>query len=196
MLKKNFVIILAFALPVIFVVLVAVGSYLPSWLVSTNYDFIYATCGDGKNYYSYDVRCSNYLQKLYTVQDGQLIINEVDSSWYLDNEGKPIPENERGNYTARLFWHDTEKNESQEITSTEAQTFQLNPLLTSPDKVTLSNNYDGGAEFFPFFDSNSSYGYYLTKGGHQSRLNLINFDDRYYYEDNFNFIGWILPGRN
>ena len=37
--------------------------------------------------------------------------------------------------------------------------------------------------------------YYIVKGKGKDRLNLINDTDRYYYRNNFQFIGWVLPGR-
>lgn len=177
--KKNFVILLAFALPIIFIAIIALSTYLPSLFISTDYNFIYSSCTDGSNYYSY--RCDGYLQKRYSVMDDKLIINT-------------IPDVDEG-YTARIFLHNTEKNESREITVEEAQTFMLNGLLTSPDGVTVSSYYNRGAGFF-LFDAGSSYGYYLTKGKIRSKLNFINQDNQYYYRDNFQFIGWILSKKN
>jgi len=189
--KKNLIILIAFMLPVALIAIVALSTYLPSLFLSTNYNFVYSSCTDGSNYYSY--RCDNYLQKRYTVVNNNLIVNSIDPTQDSDNDGIPdINEN----YTARIFLHDTKKNESREITLEEAQTLKLNNLLTSPDGLTVSSHYDRGADSLFIFDGGSSYGYYLTKGKSKSKLNLINRDNRYYYRDNFQFIGWILPGRN
>lgn len=175
-------VVLAFALPLGLILVVALSTYLPSLFISTSYNFVYTSCTDGENYYSYN--CDNYLQKRYSVVGNKLIAENVDSP----NE----------NYTARIFLHDTEKNESREITFEEAQTLTLNSLLTSPDGVTVSSHYDrrGGDFFFIFDGGSSSYGYYLTKGNSRSKINLINSTDQYYYRNNFQFIGWVLPGRN
>lgn len=190
-LKKNFVVLLAFMLPITFIAIVALGTYLPSFFLSTGYNFIYSSCVDGTSRYPY--RCGDYLQKRYSVMDNKLVVIPVDPEQDSDND--KIPDiNE--NYTARIFLHDTKKNESREITREEAQTLTLNNILTSPDGVTVSSHQDRGAGFFFIFDGGSSYGHYLTKGKNRSRLNLINSDDRYYYRDNFRFIGWVLPGRN
>jgi len=91
--------------------------------------------------------------------------------------------------------HDTLKNESREITIEEAKLLTLNNLLTSPDGATISNNYNSGSDLFIFGGSRSSYGYFLSKGNGKLKLNLINSNDRYYYQNNFKFIGWVLPGR-
>lgn len=189
--KKNFAIILAFVIPIVFIAIIALSTYFPSIFLSTDYNFIYSVCMDGINHFS--SRCDNYPQKRYSVVNNKLVVNDMDSTTDSDNDGVPDV-NEK--YTARLFLHDTEKNESREITITEAQTLNLNSLLTSPDGITVSSYYDRGSDFFFPFDGGSSYDYYLTKGKSRNKLNLINHDDRYYYRDNFQFVGWILPGRN
>lgn len=182
--KKNFAVVLAFVLPVALIVIVALSTYLPSLFLSTDYNFVYSSCTDPQ--------CHNYLQKRYSVVNNKLVVNNIDPAQDSDKDGIPdINEN----YTARIFLHDTKKNESREITLEEAQTLSLSGLLTSPDGVTISSGYDRGAEFF-FFYGGPSYGYYLTKGKRRSKLNLINRDNRYYYRYNFQFIGWVLPGRN
>jgi len=184
--KENFVILIAFMLPVVIIVVVALSTYLPSIFISTDYNFIYTSCSDG-GYRSYE--CNNYLEKKHEIVDGKLVASSVD------NNGNPKTE-VCDNCTARIFLHNTEKNEGRDITLEEAETLTLNSLLTSPDGVTVSSHYDRGADFFPVFDGSSSYGYYLTKGKSKSKLSLINSDDRYYYRDNFQFLGWVLPGRN
>ena len=189
--KKNFILIIAFSLPLILIIVVALSSVLPSLWLTTNYNFVYASCWDGTSRYYY--RCDNYLENRYSVVGGKLQIREAGQYQDSDNDG--VVDREE-NYSARLFLHDTETNESREITEAEAQSLDLNGLITSPDGVTVSGHYDRGAGFFLVFDSGSSYGYYLTKGGARQRLNLINDDNHYYYRNNFQFIGWVVPGRN
>ena len=189
-LKKNFAIVLAFALPIALITIVALSAYLPSLFFSVKHNFIYSSCMEGANYYPY--YCGKYLQKHYSVVEGKIVVNPIDPAQDADKNGV-LDINE--SYTARIFLHDTEKNESREITLKEAQTLSLNGLLTSPDGVTVSSNYTRTEFFFPFGGSSSS-GYYLTKGKSRSKLNLINSDGRDYYQDNFQFIGWVVPGRN
>ncbi len=192
-LKKNFAILLAFILPIVLIAVVALSTYLPSLFLSTNYNFIYTSCTDGRYYYSYP--CNNYLQKRYLVVGDKLVVNPVDTT--VDSDKNGVPDfNEK--YTDRIFLHDTKKNESREITLAEAQNLTLNSLLTSPDSVTVSSYSDrGGGDFFFIFGGNrSSYGYYLTKGKSRGKINLINSTDQYYYQNNFQFVGWVLPGRN
>ncbi len=188
--KKNAIMVIAFALPVVLVAVVALSTYLPSLFFSTDYNFLYSSCTEGAGSYSYD--CNNYLQNRYTVVNNALAVNPIDPLQDADKNGVP---DVKKNYTVHIFLHDTRKNESKEITFEEAQRLQLDGLLTSPDGVTISNDYERGADFFFIFGGNSSYNRYLTKGRSKSKLNLINPDDQYYYRNNFQFIGWVLPGR-
>lgn len=190
-LKRNFAILLAFLLPVALIATIALSTYLPSLFLSTKYNFVYSSCVEGPNYYPY--WCGNYLQTRYAVVNNKLVVNTIDPAQDSDQDGIP---DIKENYSTRIFLHDTEKNESREITLEEAQALTLNGLLTSPDGVTVSSDYDRGGEFFPFFSGGSSYGHYLTKGKSHRKLNLINGDERYYYRGNFQFIGWVLPGRS
>lgn len=186
--KQNLTLVLAFSLPVILIVFVALSTYLPSLLLSTNYNFVYATCSND-NYYN----CSDYLEQRYEVVEGKLTIKDVDPT--IDSDGDKIPD-VKENYTTRLFLHDTKNNESREISPAEAQGLTLNNLLTSPDGVSVSSDYNRGPDFLFVFDGGSSYGYYLMKGDSKVKLNLINSNENYYYQHNFQFIGWVTPGRN
>ena len=188
--KKNFALLIAFILPLVLITAVALTVYLPSRFVSTNYNFIYTSCTDRANNYTYN--CDIYLNKRYTVVDNKLVVNNVDPALDLNND--KIPDKEI--YNARIFLHDTEKNESREITFKEAEDMTLNNLLTSPDGVTVSNYYNSSSDFFIFGGGSSSYGYALTKGKSRSKLNLINNTDGYYYPNNFQFVGWVSSGRN
>jgi len=191
-LKKNFALLLAFILPIALIVVVALSSYLPSRFLSTDYNFIYTSCTDGRNYYPYS--CNRYLQERYVVVDGKLGVIPVDTAVDSNKDGVA---DFSGTYTDRIFLHDTKKNEGREITLEEAQVMTLNSLLTSPDGVTVSGYYDrSGGDFFIFGGGSSSYGYYITKGKSRNKINLINSTDQYYYQNNFQFVGWVLSGRN
>lgn len=192
-LKKNFAVLLAFILPILLIAIVALSTYLPSLFLSTNYNFVYSACTDGRNYYSYP--CGSYLQQRYTVVNNKLVIDSPDATQDLDKNGV-LDLNQK--YADRIFLHDTKKNESREITLAEAQALTFNSLLTSPDGITVSNYYNtNGGDFFSIFGGRpSTSGYYLTKGKTRSKINLINGHDQYYYLNNFEFIGWVLPGRD
>lgn len=187
--KEHSIVILAFILPLLLIGGLAVSIYFPSMLLSTEYDFVYATCGVGMNHY-YDYSCEAYLNNLYVVENGRLLLRDINPLQDSDSDGTTdVAEH----YVARLFLHDTQTNEGKEITLSEAQTFHFNPLITSPDGVSVESEYNNGGDFFIFFDGASQQGYYLTKGSKRSKLNLVNDDNnRYYYRGNFKFIGWVV----
>jgi len=191
-LKENSVIALAFSIPVIFIAIVAISIYWSSWFLSTNYNFVYATCGSTPSQYYY-YPCRGYIANTYTVLEGRLESRVLYPDQDLNRNN--TPDIEEG-ILVRFFIHDTDKNESREITESEAMNLNLNSLLTSPDGVSVSGIQERGADFLLFFSGNSSFAYYLTKGSAKTRLNLIGFDQNYYYNnDRIEFIGWVLPGR-
>ena len=191
MFKKHAFVIVAFALPILLIVGIALSIYLPSAFLSTDYDFVYATCDAGRNDYYDRYDCDLYLDRLYAVENGRLIKQDIPDAQDTDKDGTPDVEE---GYITRLFLHDTESNTSTEITFEEAQEIELSGLITSPDGVSVEGIYSRSAEFFPLFGGSSQYGYYLTKGDKHTKLNLINEENNYYYRNNFKFIGWIVPG--
>lgn len=187
--KKNFVVILAFLIPLLFLVSVVVMLYVPSLTLSTDYDFVYATCdGDYGDYYRYSNKCEEYLIQRLVVASGQL--TEQETSVSVDTDYDRVTDTQP-EYGVRIFLHDTDNNASREVTVEEVEALALSPLLTSPDGVSVSSDYNRGAGFFLFFDTGPDYGHYLVKGNNRKKLNLINSDNRYYSRDNFHFVGWV-----
>lgn len=191
-LKKNFGLIVAFLLPLVLVAGVALSIYIPRMYVKTNYNFIYATCSENSSYY-YTYDCKNYLQRRFTIVENILTVNEVNYEELYPNQKVVDPNYKNMNSSARIFLHDIKNNESREISLEEAKKMKYDGLLTSPDGVTVTSNYtNSGSDFFPFGGSSSSYGYFLSKGSGKSKLNLLDNSDRYYYQSNFQFLGWVL----
>ena len=185
--NKPILIGVAFLLPLMFIVIVFLSSYVPSIRLSTDYNFVYATCSEGIRPYYYN--CSNYLNAKYAVENGTL--QELPIPPELDSDNDDIPDiNE--NYRTRLFIHNTELDESREITLDEARQLNLRDLITSPDGVAVEWESSRRNGFFLFYNGSSNNGYYLTKGNAHKRLSLINDSDRSYYRDDFEFIGWII----
>lgn len=183
--KQNITLVLAFALPLFLIFVVALNAYFPSLFFKTEYNFVYAAC-DSTNY-DYSYGCGSYAKSLYTIENNKLVVKTINPEQDTDKDGvKDVAEA----YTVRLFLHNTEINESREISLEEAQKLSYDKLLTSPDDVTISSGYSSTSGPM-IFDGGSSYGYYLMKGKLRSKLHLIN-DDRYYSTENFHFIGWVL----
>jgi hypothetical protein len=186
--KENSVLLIAFGLPVIVIVVIALNLFLPSLFLSTKYNFIYSTCSEANSNYYYPCSASD---AKYSVIGSRLVVAPSDPNADYNKDGiKDI--NQNNIYTVRLFLHNTDKNESREITLSDAQTMILSGLLTSPDGVTVSNSYTNTSEFPFVFGGRSNYGFYLMKGKSKQKLNLINQTDQYYYQNNFKFIGWVM----
>jgi len=47
-------------------------------------------------------------------------------------------------------------------------------------------------KFFLFYDARSRNGYYLTRSNVRQELNITGNNERYYYRDDFLFLGWII----
>jgi hypothetical protein len=185
--KNNLSLIVAFSLPIALILVVVVATYSPFSSVETGYNFIYSSCDNGTGGYSYG--CLDHMKALFSVRDDKLVMNKINPN--KDSDRDNIPDIEE-NYHVRIFLHDTEKNESREVKFEEAKNYKIiSDTITSPDGVNVSGKYDRGPEVFPIIDTHSSYDYYLTKGKGRKKLNLINRDSRYYYRDNFRFIGWL-----
>lgn len=185
--KRAILLAVAFLLPLLFIMTVFITSYVPSVSLSTNYNFVYATCSEGSSPYSY--YCSNFLHNRYQVENGQIVEQEIPED--LDSDGDGVLDvNE--NYRTRLFLHNTELNESEEINLVEAQRLRLDERITSPDGVAVEWEFTSGGSFFPFVRYSSNYGYFLTRGSAKQPLNLINTTERTYYRDDFLFLGWVV----
>lgn len=185
--KKQLIILVAFLLPLVFVGVVLVVSIIPSATLSTEYNFIYATCNDGSQPYSY--YCRPFLANSFGIEGGRIVEKVVPAE--LDSNQNNVPDIQE-NYRTRLFIHDTSANQSREINTAEAQQLVLSDLLTSPDGVAVEWEFVGGNDFFFVFGGRSTYGYYLTRGNARQKLDLISDTDRYYYQDNMLFLGWVL----
>lgn len=184
-LKNNFTLLVAFALPLLLVLIVALTVYVPSQLFKATYSFLYATCGEASGYY-YD--CDQTLATKYVVENNRLVFKPQPESNEDLNAVSTTPSS-----TVHLFVHDTASNENREVTATEAQSLTLSGLLTSPDGVTVSSGYSDSSGDFFLFGGGSSYGYYFAKGRHQRKIDIVTIDDRYGYRKNVHFIGWITP---
>lgn len=186
--KRAILLAVAFLLPLIFILVVFVTTYIPSRSLSTDFDFVYATCTEGRTPYNY--YCSNYLQNFYAVENSRLVEMDIPDDLDSDNDGV-LDRNE--NYQTRLFLHDTELNISEEISLIEAQRLTLDDRMTSPDGVAVEWQFASGGNFFPFVRYSSRYGYFLTRGSARQELELINESQRPYYLNDFMFLGWVIP---
>lgn len=184
--SQNLLLGIAFALPLVFILAALAVSTLPAATLAPQFSFVYASCSQGRPPYYYN--CGNYLKNRYAVENARL--QELPIPDTLDSDDGVLDSDE--NYETRLFLHDTELNQSRELSLSEARALTLDKKITAPDGIAMEWKYSRGGNFFPFFDGPSRYGYYLTRGNVRDRLNLVGDNERSYYQDDLLFLGWVV----
>jgi hypothetical protein len=185
--RQHLLLGIAFALPLMFILTALVVSYLPAATLAPEYNFVYASCSQGRPPYRYN--CGNYFKNRYVVENAQL--QELVTPDTLDSDNDGVLDSE-GNYEARLFLHDTELNQSRELLLPEFRALTLDKKIIAPDGIAMEWEYSHGGNFFPFFDGRSRSGYYLTRGQVRDRLNLVGDSERSYYREDLLFLGWVI----
>lgn len=196
-LKKNALVIIAFAVPLVFVGIVFLFAVLPSMFLKSHYNFVYAVC-EGSSWSN----CEDYLQTKYTVENGRLRILENPSYFSSEREWSGLEQRyvesqrllyyeKEGKLSSRLFLYDAEKNESRELTREEALGVRLSGLATSPEGILVEAGYSDDVDFF-LFDSSSSKKIFLKKGKSRKSISVAGQTGRYYDPSNFHFVGWVV----
>lgn len=173
--KQHWVLLIAFALPLLLIGGLSLSVYWPQWQLDPEYDFVYTNCSSFDRFT--ETNCEDYLGKRFTIDDDGTIQDTATST----EDARQI----------RFFRHDTDENRSVEIPYEEVAALTLSPLLTAPDGINIDSGYQHGTNFF-IFGSGGEYGHYLTEGDTKVRLDLLQDFDRYSYRGEFYFIGWIL----
>lgn len=169
-LKKNATLIIGIAIPVIMIILVAVSIYIPPLFMHPKYNFLYVSGDEYNSEYTYHI-------------SGGTLVKEKKERNKNDDYGY-----NRSSYREqKLFLHDTQKNESREISYEEARGLKLDTDEKSPDGFEVISSWSGGG--FLFFDGGSHRGQYLKRNSYSKKLNTQASGD-YYYD--FNFLGWII----
>lgn len=179
--KKNLIVILAFTIPVLFIVGVGLMVYIPESRLKTTYDFIYVSCmGNTQPYYG-EYGCSrDTTKKGYSVIENKL----VEHSDVSDINAE---------YMVSIFRFDGDREDSEELSYVEAQKLRLDTSLTSPDGIGFVEGYGNNRNnSFSLFGGGNSYGYYLTQGRLQKEIILRQDDRRYSNGEDIRFMGWII----
>ncbi len=170
--KKNNILLLGIAIPILMTLFVAGSIYIPSGFVQPKFNFLYVM-GNNYNYYNY------YNGQIYSVENNTLIKNKVKLI-----KNKPdspmVPE-------AKLFVYDVIKNESSSISFEEAKKLKLNTNVVSPDGFEVISGNDSGGVLQIFFYSGSDYNRRYLKGHYVSK----KLNGSFGYD--FLFLGWIIP---
>ncbi len=162
--KKNLPLIIGLALPIIFIIIIAIVVYLPTNFVNPKHNFVYL-----------DQSYGSYLTDIVVVEDK---ITSVPSG-SVDMYAKKSP---------KIYLYDFSKNASYEITLEEAKQLSVTKGPASPDGYSIERNYNhsGIFEIFGSYEDNS--GYFITSP-EGSKRKLTGIQGEYYYE--LNIIGWV-----
>jgi len=168
--KQNWPLFLAFTAPVLLILLVIGSIYIPNLFKKPQYNFIYS---QGSYYRNYAVNSAGQIYRL----AGQ--------------PNPPIPPPQVSQDYPQLYYYDVTKASSTPISFEQAQSYQLNASMTSPDgyNVGFGSHADG---IFPLFISTSpDYNSRFLQGhGSSRKLNLASEPD--YYNNYFQFVGWVI----
>lgn len=167
--NKNLPLIIGVALPIVFIVIIAIVIFAPSYFMKPAYNFIYTF---DSNYYPYN-------KSYYKVENGKIIPETFTDKEKVDSS-KNVP---------TLYRYDISKDASYVISYEEAKKLNLDPGPTSPDGYTVAYEYNHDGIFEIFGSNNNSRGYFIEKGNGKKRLS--GFTNNNYYYGNFKFIGWI-----
>ncbi len=180
---KHMPLIVAIALPITFVIILALVILLPNTQIKPSHDFIYTTATNDQYGY-YDGR-SQY-KNTYDLKEDKitlkpLIIPTVSKDPYMTAiayENAPP-----------IYYYDIENQTSKEISLEEAQKLSLIKGPSSPDgySISYSTSHEG---IFELFGSNNSTSFVITKGRGSKVLNgVVGYEN--YYRMDLNIIGWI-----
>lgn len=160
--KKNIPLILGVSIPILMILFVVASIYLPGIFIQPKYNFIYISGG-------YDL--------VYSVSGGKII------------KATPLNPPYRPSLEEKLYFHDVLENKSKEISYEEAQKYNLDPNIESPDGFQVTYGTSSGG-FFPFFFySGTDYDTrYLTGHNVNKKLNILKSG---LYSDSFRFLGWV-----
>jgi hypothetical protein len=172
--KKNLPLLIGLALPIVFIVVISLVIYIPSFLVRPAHNFLYTT-EDASNSYG------TYYEHEYKVSDRHLVTEAVSHQSDMDTKmpHKDVP---------TLYLYDVHTNTSHEISPDVASTYTLDPGPASSDGYTVTYQYTSGGFFL--FESRGQSGYVISNGKGSKKLTGFS-GQRYYGSQDMNFIGWV-----
>jgi hypothetical protein len=180
--RKNLPLIIGLAIPLLMIAFVAISIYVPSWFANPQYSFIY-TVKDNYNMYG----------DRYFVQNGAIAKETIPYPVSTDSR---YPTEKYPETKSYLYIFDIKSKTAKEISLDEAKKLSLINDLVSPDgyKLEQGTNDSGVFELFGGYDRYTSK-WYLRNGAMNKEIMLqfpASVSDRYYYyNDNFQFLGWI-----
>jgi hypothetical protein len=171
--NKNLPLVIGILIPILFILVFAGFVYIPRVFIEPGYDFIYTT-----RYRGYNNEC---LDSSYRVIDEKI---EMEQAKCLNIKQDVNYEN------SEIYLYDIENNISKLISYEEAETLKLISGPSSPDGYVIEYKNRNSGIFELFGDSSNERGYYIGDGNNWEKLIGIP-NDRYYYNNDFELIGWV-----
>ena len=177
--KENLSLILAFAAPVIMILIVVAVIYIPNLYYKPQTDFIYA---ESSYNHTYTVDSNGRVNE--TSQNSPKSIPPAPPV-------SPAPAMPPGSDYTQLYYYDIAKNTSTPIDLNAAQKYKLNGSVQSPDGYTIEYGSNSEGIFPIFISSSTDYNNrYIQGHGASRKLNLPVPNNFYGY--NFQLIGWVI----
>jgi hypothetical protein len=174
--KKNWPLFVGLALPIIMILALFVIIYLPGSFIKPKYNFIYSTT----DYYD---------SGLYFVVNGKLVENKIDCA-KAEFPATCEQDQTKNILSTKLYLYDFQKEQSLELTATEAQKYTLNNNSESPDGYQIQDGRYRNNGIFELFGTNNNENKIMVRGQVGGKvINNLLLNDRYY---SFKFIGWLI----
>jgi hypothetical protein len=177
--NNNWPLIIGLALPIVFIGIVSLLIFAPSYLVKPQYNFIYT---NQDTYYNYN---TDY-RMVYGIEQNHIF---ATSSSYNRREVKGENIVYRGDF-APLYVYDVTTDTSHQITFDEAKKLTLDPGPASPDGYTVAYRYRNNGIFELFGSSDNGDNLVISKGNGQKPLKGLT-TDTYWSSRDFKLLGWI-----
>jgi hypothetical protein len=168
--KKNLTLYIAIALPLLFVIIVAIAIYIPTNFTNPQYKLVYTDD-------TYGIYKNNYV-----VESGKIVTkNNLELIKYSPEDLKYYSD------SAKLYLYDFETNSSTEITLAEAQQYAAFRGPSSPDGYSVERNYSN-AGIFEIFGSYDNRNQFFIVNSDGVREKIIGLQSDYY---ELNIVGWV-----
>lgn len=182
MIKKHLPLVVAIALPIIFIGVLALAITLPSRSINLQHDFVYVNADMEKYPYG-----SVAYRNEYAIENGKIvkkpIVTELEAS---EAKLRGITYDD----APQLYHYSVREQASREIAFEEAQKLALVPGPSSPDGYTVEYEYNNDGIFEIFGSGNDDSGYVISKGNARKSLSGIATNNMYYNGYMFQIIGW------
>lgn len=186
MLKKHLPLVVAIALPIVFIGILAAAIMLPSMRMNPQHDFVYVDHSD-MDKFSYE---PIYFRNKYAVEGEKIVRVPLEVPQRAQADSLAIPSGYRYEDAPTLYYYSIRENTSREISFEEAQVLTVAAGPSSPDGYNVSFEYSSDG-IFELFGSGSDSGYVISKGAARKSLTGMSVDQNGYGGYNFELIGWV-----